>query len=310
MVTGEIKLLEKWRTNNLTCAEGMFSELKIQGRAQLSISNACRKHSHEKNIIGRGSLWVFRQNTYQIYRLHCYRFRRLVLKVMFVSFGMTVCMPSVSSRQMHLKRNPVGSIYIIPNRFGELPSDAHSPRMRQSTRKKTRGRPRKNVPLSFSAPSSATNLYQKYYPIVLSTYDVERYSHPLRQSVRQARSSAECTQWLSALKSEFDSMRTSGTFVPLSVPLSDIGQYEIIHCKLIFDKRDDPDGSFKIFKARLVAPSDLQHHCSELQTYAALLHPNPSILFLLLQPIFVFICLPSILLQRFFFQLMTAQSSS
>ena len=185
--------------------------------------------------------------------------------------------------------------------------------MRKSTRKKTRGRPRKNVSPPSSAPSSATTSaypYQKYYPIVRSTYHVERYSHPIPQSVKQARSSAECAQWLSALESELDSMRTSGTFVPLSVPFSDIGKYEILHTKLIFDKRYNPDGSFKKFKARLVARGDLQHPCSELQTYAGTATSSLSILFLLSLQNFVFICLPSILLQRFFIQLTSAQSSS
>ena len=55
-----------------------------------------------------------------------------------------------------------------------------------------RGRPRKNVSPPSSVPSPATtsaNPYQKYYPSVRSTYHVERYSHPIPQSVKQARSS-------------------------------------------------------------------------------------------------------------------------
>ena len=53
--------------------------------------------------------------------------------------------PHASSRRVHFKWNPVGSIHIIPNHFGKLPSDAPPLRMRKSPRKKSRGRPRKNV---------------------------------------------------------------------------------------------------------------------------------------------------------------------
>jgi len=167
-----------------------------------------------------------------------------------------------SRRRVRFNNNPIGSTHIIPNRYGDIPSVAPPKRAKK---KKSRGRPRKPT---VSSPPTSTNPYEKYYPVVRHTYHVERYSLPIPKTVKQARTSPERSEWLAALQSELTSMRTSGTFLPLSVPVADIKQYESLNTKLIFDKRYNPDGTLKKYKARLVARGDLQHTYSDLQTYA------------------------------------------
>ena len=172
---------------------------------------------------------------------------------------------SVTRRRVRFNKNPVGSVRLIPNRYGDGPTDATPSRARKAKHTTIRGRHRLMPPAS---NESSANQYKKFYPVIRTTCHVDRYSTPIPKSVMQARKSDDSVHWLRALQSELDSMRSSGTFLPLSVPLSDVKKYELLHTKLIFDKRYNPDGTLKKYKARLVARGDLQHHYSDMQTYA------------------------------------------
>ena len=90
----------------------------------------------------------------------------------------------------------------------------------------------------------------------------------LPRSVKQALSSKESSEWNTAIRAEMSSMIDTRTLLPLSVSLEDIGNYNKLYTQLIFDKRYNPDGTFKKYRVRLVGRGDLQPWDTYQDTYA------------------------------------------
>jgi hypothetical protein len=88
------------------------------------------------------------------------------------------------------------------------------------------------------------------------------------RSVKQALSSTESAEWTTAIRAELSSMVDTNTLLPLSIPIEDIGNYNKLYTQLVFDKRYNPDGTFKKYRVRLVGRGDLQTWDTYQETYA------------------------------------------
>jgi len=86
-------------------------------------------------------------------------------------------------------------------------------------------------------------------------------------SVRQAREHKYAAGFMAALNDELSSLRTMSTFKEFTGDPATIPKGKLINSKIIFDIVYNPDGSFKKFKARLVARGD-QFRSDDPNNYA------------------------------------------
>ena len=139
-----------------------------------------------------------------------------------------------------------------------------SPRTKRSQKSKKRKMSVQRSAVSTASPTS--NPYQKFYPS--KVIGSVQYSTDIPRCVQHIHRLPDRDAWLAALHSEIQSLITSGTFQTLSIPISDVGNHSQLLTQVIFDKRFNPDGTLKKYKARIVGRGDLQHWDTYQETYA------------------------------------------
>jgi hypothetical protein len=120
----------------------------------------------------------------------------------------------------------------------------------------------------------AKNPYAKQYSprirayanksVALERNEYKSYIIPM--SVNQAKNSPESDSWMTALQSEFDSLKHLATFD--EILSNHIPKERTIPSKIVFDIRYNANGSVKKFKCRLVARGDKQPWQTYGETYS------------------------------------------